>query len=292
MDIRTVEQFVTVADELNVTRAAERLFAAQSTVSAGLRSLERELGATLFDRTTRRMALTEAGERVLPHARALLEAVERMRDEAGDDDLGLRGRVRMGTFAALDGLGLPDVVHRFREQHPRVDLSLVVSSTGSTGIADDLRHGRLDLAFSGLPGPVGTDIASEPLAEFPFVALLPRGHRFAGRSEIELADLADDPWVDTAPGYGNRVLLDAELVRRGIRRRLVVELGDLPSVPAFVATGVGVAVVPDAIPTPDCVRMAIADPPPAWVLSLCWRRDANLGAAAQELRRLLRSAAG
>jgi DNA-binding transcriptional LysR family regulator len=291
MDIRAVEQFVVVADELNVTRAAERLFAAQSTVSAGLRSLERELGTTLLERTTRRVWLTEAGERVLPEARALLAAYGRMRDGAADDTAGLRGRVRMGTFAALDVLGLPHLIREFREQHPLVDLALVVSRTGSSGFADDLRRGRLDLAFSALPVDPGADIATEQLAQFPYVALLPPGHRLAERSRVRLDELEADPWIDTAAGYGNRVMLDAELTRRGLRRRLVVELGDLPSVPTFVAAGVGVAVVPDAIPTKGCVRVEIADPPAPWVLSLCWRREPGPGAAARELRALLRAVA-
>jgi DNA-binding transcriptional LysR family regulator len=292
MDIRAVEQFVVVADELNVTRAAERLYAAQSTVSAGLRSLERELGATLLDRTTRRVSLTEAGARVLPEARALLAAYERMRDGAADDSAaGLRGRVRMGTFAALDVLGLPHLIREFRERHPLVDLALVVSRTGSSGLTDDLRRGRLDLAFSALPVDATAEIEAEALAEFPFVALLPPGHRLAGRRRLRLDELEAEPWIDTAAGYGNRVLLDEELARRGLRRRLVVELGDLPSIPTFVAAGVGVAVIPDAVPTPGCVRVAITDPPVPWVLSLCWRRDGSPGAATQELRRLLRRGA-
>lgn len=292
VDIRSVEQFVAVAEELSVTRAAERLYAAQSTVSAGLRTLERELGATLLERTTRRVTLTDTGERVLVEARALLAAFDRMRDEAAGDSGTLRGRVRMGTFAALDILGLPELIHTFHEQHPRVDLTLMVSSTGSSGFADDLRRGRLDLAFSALPVEDGADIEARRLAQFPFVALVPPAHRLADRSEIQLAELAPDPWIDTAAGYGNRVLLDTELTRRGIRRRLVVELGDLPSVPSFVAAGVGVAVVPDAIPTKGCVRIPLSDPPDPWVLSLCWRREGNLSAAAQELRRVLRSVAG
>ncbi|WP_193614377.1 LysR family transcriptional regulator [Nocardioides lijunqiniae] len=292
MELRTLEQFVAVAEELSVTRAALRLYAAQSTVSAGLRSLERELGTTLFVRTTRSMRLTPAGERALPEARATLAAAARLRDATSEDGEELRGRVRLGSFAALDVIDLPRLVADFRGEHPLVDLALVASATGSSGLLDDLRHGRIDLAFSGLADEDDPELASVPLLSFPFVALVAPTHRLARRRRVRLADLADEPWVDTLDGYGNRVLLDRTLRERSLRRRLVVQLGDLPSVPGFVAAGVGVAVVPDAVPTGECVRIAVADGPAPWQVSLHWRRDQPLGAAARTLVDVLVEAAG
>lgn len=283
MDLRAVEQFVAVAEELSVTRAAERLYAAQSTVSAGLRTLERTLGAPLFVRTTRSMRLTPAGERALPEARALLAAAGRLHDAVAEDARELHGRVRLGTFAALDIMSLPRVVAEFRTTHPNVDLVLLGSPTGSTGLLDDLRRGRIDVAFSGLALADDADLQAVPLLSFPFVALVPPDHRLAAREQVRLAELADDSWVDTLEGYGNRVLLDRTFRQRSLRRRLVVELGDLPSVPAFVASGAGVAVVPDAVPTDGCVRLALADPPPDWEVSLHTRRQRPLSAAAQAL---------
>ncbi|WP_167736037.1 LysR family transcriptional regulator [Nocardioides sp. 503] len=292
MELRALEQFVAVAEELSVTRAALRLFAAQSTVSAGLRSLERELGTTLFVRTTRSMRLTPAGERALPEARATLAAAGRLRDATAEDDGELRGRVRLGSFAALDVLDLPRLVADFRGRHPLVDLALVASPTGSSGLLDDLRHGRIDVAFSGLRDQDDASLEAVALLSFPFVALVPQGHHLARRKRVRLAELADEPWVDTVAGYGNRVLLDRTMLERSLRRRLVVQLGDLPSVAGFVAAGVGVAVLPDAVPTGDCVRLALADGPPPWEVSLHWRRDQPLGAAARALVDTLVEAAG
>ncbi len=296
METRLVEQFVVVAAELNVTRAAHRLQTAQSTVSAGLRRLEHELGVALFVRTTRSMTLTPAGERLLPTAEALLATAGRLHDLAAESAGELRGRVRLGTFAALDLLDLPGVVASFRERHPLVDLALAASPRGSTGLEDDLRRGRVDLAFLSLPDPP-PDLVVEPLLSSPFVALLPPGHRLAHRLSLRLEDLADDSWVDTAAGFGNRVLLDRHLAGRGLERRLVVETGDLPSVPGFVAAGVGVAVVPSVsvlrLPAGGrgCVVVALDDGPPDWRLGLGRRRDAVLGRAARALVSDLRSAA-
>src|SRR6185312_1819780 len=110
MDTRQLEYFVAVAEELNFTRASVRLFAAQSTVSAGIRSLERELGAAVFDRSTKAVSLTAAGTALLPEARNAIEALDRVRSSVAPGDGGLRGRLRIGTFIGLDAVQLPQVL--------------------------------------------------------------------------------------------------------------------------------------------------------------------------------------
>lgn len=289
MDLRALEHFVAVAEELNVTRAAVRVHAAQSTVSAALRSLERELGAVLFERTTRSVRLTAAGERVLPAAQAALSAADQMRDLARDRSEGLRGRVRLGTFSGLDPLHLPSVLAAFRARHPGVDVTLGVSPLGSTGLHEDLLRGRLDLAFATLPS--GPDVVAHPLVRRPFRAFLHPHHPLARRRRIRLGELAAEDWVDTPPGFGNRTMLDEALARAGVARHLVVEVGDLPSALAFVAAGVGVAVLPDAVPGHECVAVTLADGPPDWQLSLAARRSPPPSAAAQALMDALRTRA-
>jgi DNA-binding transcriptional LysR family regulator len=245
METRLLEQFVTVAAEGSVTRAAERLWAAQSTVSAGLASLERSLGVRLFERTGRRLVLTAVGEDLLPHARAVLEALDRMRDLATADDADLRGRVRLGIFTSMDIVDLTRVLRAFRQRHPLVTVELMTSPTGTTGLVQDLVAGRLDLAYTGLPAaPAG--VVVEPLLELPFKVFLAADHPLAGRSSVALRDLADEPFVDTAHGFGNRMILDAALERLGIRRRVVAEMNDMPAVVRFASAGLGVGVVPDA----------------------------------------------
>lgn len=270
METRLLEYFVAVADELNVTRAAARLYAAQSTVSAGLRSLEADLGVTLFERSTKAVRLLPAGEELLPLARRVLDEVAVMREAAPESGAGFRGRVRIGTFAALQLLDLPGVLGRFRRNHPRVDLQLTVSPTGSTGLADDLTHGRLDLALTSLP--TTSALESWPLASYPFVALLPPAHPLAGARSVSLAELADDDWVDLQPGFGNRVMVEHALADRGIVRHIAAELAELPAVGPCVAAGLGVAVVPDLVSSEGCVRMPLAEPIGPWVVSLTTRR--------------------
>jgi len=243
MDIRQLEYLVAVAEELNFTRAADRVYAAQSTVSAGIQALERELGAPLFDRDPHGVRLTSVGEAVLREARGAVDAIERMRDAArGDGEL--RGIVRVGIFTNLTMMDLPGIMGAFHRRHPLVDLRLGPSPSGSTGLAEEVRQGRLDIAFVGLPDRL-PGLLEHELAVSPFVALLPASHPLAGRAEVSLSELAEEQWVDAREGFGNRVTLDRELAARGIVRHVPTELSDLGEIPRFVAARLGVAALPE-----------------------------------------------
>lgn len=258
MDARHLEYFVAVAEELSFTRAADRLFAAQSTVSAGIRALERELGAALFDRDPHGVRLTPAGTAALEEARASLHALDRLRDAArGDGDL--RGVVRVGIFTNLTTIDLPGIMGEYHRRHPRVDLRLGPSPSGSTGMTEDVRQGRLDVAFVGLPDRV-PGLVERELMVSPFVALLPEGHPLAG-SRVSLAALAGEQWVDAREGFGNRVTLDRALAARGFSRQIPTELSDLGEIPRFVAAGLGVAALPEltVIPAEGAVVVPLAE---------------------------------
>ncbi|OJX77127.1 MULTISPECIES: LysR family transcriptional regulator [unclassified Leifsonia] len=243
MDIRQLEYLVAVAEELNFTRAADRVYAAQSTVSAGIQALERELGAPLFDRDPHGVRLTSVGEAVLREARGAVDAIDRMRDAArGDGEL--RGIVRVGIFTNLTMMDLPGIMGAFHRRHPLVDLRLGPSPSGSTGLAEEVRQGRLDIAFVGLPDRL-PGLLEHELAVSPFVALLPASHPLAGRAEVSLSELAEEQWVDAREGFGNRVTLDRELAARGIVRHVPTELSDLGEIPRFVAARLGVAALPE-----------------------------------------------
>ncbi len=267
METRLLEYFVAVADERNVTAAAGRLFAAQSTVSAGLASLERELGVRLFERSTKAVRPTAEGEALLAHARAVLAGVETLRGVASESGTGVRGLVRIGTFAGLRVIDLPEILGRLRRSHPLVDVRVTVSASGSRGLFDDLDRDRLDLALTALPPASGA--VSRPLGSFPYVAVLPEAHPLARvDGPIALAELSRDDWIDVLPGFGNRVQLDGELERRGVTRHIVAEVGELATVPEYVAAGLGVAVIPDVVPKAGCRVRAVADDLPPWTVSL------------------------
>lgn len=274
MEFRQLEYFLAVAEELSVTEAASRLAVAQSTVSSGLRALEQDLGVRLFDREPRSLRLTAVGERLLTPARTLLEDAERLRVLAGEAGTGLRGQLRIGTFSSMEQMfDLPTVLHEFRQRYPGLDVRLFASVAGSTGFADDLTRGRLDAAFYAAdPVP---ELETVPVASAPFVALVPQGHRLSGRGSVTLAELAEHSWVDTPKGYANRTVLEGALLERRLTRRVTAEVTGIPGVPPYVAAGLGVAVIPDVVNAPGCVRLAVAEPLPPWTLTVAIRRGAG-----------------
>jgi len=150
MDSRQLEYFVAVAEELSFTRAAQRLFTVQSTVSAAVRTLETDLKTTLFDRSTRQVSLSAAGEALLPEAKAALEALDRARAVVEEASTGLRGSIRIGTMTRIGMVDLPGLLSAFYQRYPLVEVQVTTSPTGSSGLADDVRHGRLDLSLIGL----------------------------------------------------------------------------------------------------------------------------------------------
>jgi DNA-binding transcriptional LysR family regulator len=270
MDTRQLEYFVAVAEELSFTRAAQRLFAVQSTVSAAVRALETELGTRLFDRSTRRVALSAAGAAFLPEAKSALEALERARATVQEASEGLRGSLRIGTLTSMGGVNLPAVLGAFHRRHPRVDIHVTVSLTGSTGLAEEVRQGRLDVALVGLPEADLTGLAVRRVETRPYVALLPPAHRLTARRSVRLSDLAGESFIDTPRGFGNRVAMDRAFDALGAPRRVTVEVADLRTVPGYVRAGLGIAVVPETPEPdePDIVVRPLGGDAPAWPLNI------------------------
>ncbi|MET0136508.1 MAG: LysR family transcriptional regulator [Kibdelosporangium sp.] len=285
MDTRQLEYFVAVAEELSFTRAAQRLYAVQSTVSAAIKSLETELGTSLFDRSTRRVALSPAGLAFLPEAKAALEAVDRAVAVVQETSAGLRGRIRVGTMTGLDVIDLPGLLGQFHRQHPLVDIRVLVSRTGSTGMAEDIRHGRLDLALLGLPEQDLAGLSTRAVTAKPFIALLPLTHPLAGREAISLRELVGESFVDTSTGFGNRIMTDRAFEAIGAPRRVGVEVANMSTVPDYVRAGFGVAVVPDLglDSAPGTARVPLTETGLVWPLTIATRGGKPPSRALQRL---------
>lgn len=254
---------------LSFTRAAQRLFTVQSTVSAAIRALETDLKTTLFDRSTRRVTLSDAGQALLPEAKAALEALDRARAAVEEASTGLRGNVRIGTMTRVGLVDLASLLGAFYERYPLVEVQVTTSPTGSSGLADDVRHGRLDVALVGLSRTDMAGLEPRELATVPFVVLVPSSHRLAGAGEVRLTELAGERFVDMLRGFGNRTSVDRAFDLEGLPRRVQVEVPDLTTVPEYVRAGLGVAVVPelDDEETPGVTRLRLADSDLAWTLS-------------------------
>jgi DNA-binding transcriptional LysR family regulator len=234
MELRQLRYFVAVAEEGSLTRAAGRLHLAQQSLSEQIRTLETQLGVTLFVRSSRGAELTDAGALLLREARPLLAQADRVVEAVRGDG----GSLRVGFLSSVANYVLPPVVRAFRERHPGVTLH--TEDVPIAALVAGLRDGTLDAGLSRPPRV--DDLATEVVLREPVAAVLPEGHRLAGRAELTLADLADEPWVLTPrsswPPWHRR--FDEDFARAGFRPR-VVQRGTTPQgLLALVAAGVGV----------------------------------------------------
>jgi DNA-binding transcriptional LysR family regulator len=244
MELRHLTVFVAVAEEASFTRAADRLHLVQSAVSASVRGLERELGAALFDRTTRRVGLTDAGDALLPEARQVLAAVNAAREAVDQVSGGLRGTLRLGTMQgqAMRAVSVPRLLARFRAEHPGVDVH-VSHVGGSVLMADHVRVRRLDLAFVSLPERRPAGLTLTRISREQMQIACPKGHPLATRAEVDLAMLADEPFIEFPEGWGTRMATDRAFAGAGVRRTIVYEVNDVASVIEFIANGLAVALI-------------------------------------------------
>jgi DNA-binding transcriptional LysR family regulator len=189
VEVRQLEYFIAVAEDLHFGRAADRLHIGQPAVSQHIARLERELGAQLFDRTTRRVQLTAAGRRLLPEAKATLTAFARLRATVAEPVDELTGVLRVGTSEGL-GDRLDLVLDSIATRAPHLQVRLV--SLPSSTRLDAVRRGELDAAFV-RPAPHAADLTTVTVWTESLVAALPATHQLAARSVLRLADLADVP---------------------------------------------------------------------------------------------------
>ena len=247
MELRHLEYFVAVAEELSFTRASRRLHVVQSGVSSAIQGLERELGATLFDRNRHRVTLTEAGLALLPEARATLAAAQAAADAVAEAAAGLRGTLTIGTMISIGSIDVPALLGRFHEQHPAILVRLRVMPGGSADLAREVASGGLDLALLSLPGEAPPGLTVRPLAQEPLVLICAPKHPLASAEAVRLDALASETFVDFPAGWGTRAVVDRAFATAGIDRQVSFEVADYPTVAGLVGTGLGVAFIPASV---------------------------------------------
>lgn len=283
MELRQLEHFVAVAEERQFSRAAQRVHIVQSGLSSSIRSLERELGARLLFRTTRRVELTEAGRAFLPEARMALAAAQRARAAVEAVEGLLRGAVSIGIMQVLDPLDLPVLLARFRAQHPGVALRL--RQAGAAVLVDEVRSGALDLAFAAVPGRGLRDLEAKMLADEPMLVACARSHPLADRERVRLRDLREESFVEFPPDWGVRIAVDQAFASAGITRQVAFELNDVRMLLELVVNGLGVSIVPRWVSTYGLpvALLPLQGRAPRWQLTLITPGHDRTGAAARAL---------
>ncbi|ORA36358.1 LysR family transcriptional regulator [Mycobacterium aquaticum] len=279
MHLDELHWFVVLAETEHVTDAAAELHISQPTLSRALARLEDEVGTPLFDRVGRRLRLNAYGEILLEHARRSLaemrSATERIAALRDPDT----GTVRLAFLHSQASWFVPDLLRRFRTEAPRVQFALIQGAAHD--IVDALAGGRVDLAITS-PRPDGYRWRGLYLERLCLA--VPRGHRFADRARIRLAEAGDEPFVALAPEFGLRQLTDELCAEAGIEPQVVFEAMEIPTMEGLVAAGFGVAVVP--VPRseraePGAVYVPLSQTSAKRQLGLAWPADRPLSPAAE-----------
>lgn len=245
VELRQLKYFLAVAEELNFARAAERLHMTQPPLTVAIRKLEEELGVRLFERTTRRVQLTDAGERFRERSEGIMADVQAAKQDAADASDGRVGRLSVGFVSSASYALLPHGVRQFRADNPRVELELVPAASGEQ--VEALLEGRIDVGILRDPERVpGLELT--PLVQERMVAVLPADHPLAGAAEVRAAELALHPLIlfsyPLMPGYVARVL---EAFEGGPRLNVVQQAVHQETVLGLVAAGVGASVLPASV---------------------------------------------
>jgi DNA-binding transcriptional LysR family regulator len=289
MELRQLEAFVAVAEEQNFTRAAERLFVAQSGLSATIRTLEKDLHAPLFNRSTRRVDLTPAGVALLVEARRTLAAAGAARDVVAAIEGLQRGTLALGVVQATGLFDLAELLARYRRAYPAIRLRLVHAD--SAELIRLLIEAEIDVAFAATHREASADIMSLTLVESPLVAVCRAGGPFADRDEVTIAELADREQVGFSRGWGIRTLADQAVRSVGLQPRVDLEVNDTDTVLDLVQSGLGVALLPEAIATrrSDLHQATISDGRWVWTVAALSLAPFPVNPAARAFWGMLRS---
>jgi DNA-binding transcriptional LysR family regulator len=273
MELRQLRYLVALAEERNFTRAAEHEHIAQPALSQQIRRLEQEAGVALVERTTRRVALTEAGELLAVRARRILAELE-----AATADLqaltGLQtGHVLIGAIHTMGPLDLSLALGTFHERHPGVELT--VREESSEELAELLRVDELDLAFLSVTERIESHgIGFHLLVTEELVAIVPRNHRLGGRRRVRMAELAGERFIAFREGARLRELLISASRTAGFEPEIALESNESQLIQRLVARGLGVALVPRSDSGADNPELSVAtliEPALRRDITLAWR---------------------
>jgi DNA-binding transcriptional LysR family regulator len=246
MDLKQLRSFLMLVEELHFRRAAERLHVTQPALSFSIRQLEAELGIKLFNRNSKQVSLTAAGQTLVRSAASLVAQAQRTLELAQALSMGLAGRLEVGFVGTMLFRGFADMVQRFWKQYPDIDLVLHELSSGEQ--LEMLREGRLDAAFvNNCAAPAG--FAAKPIVSERFKACVHSTSPLARSKSIPIRALADEPFVMFRRGastpYHDYIMTLCQ--GAGFQPRIRLEAMQLTSVAAFVAGGAGVSILPESI---------------------------------------------
>lgn len=285
MELYQLGYFLEIARQRSFTRAAERLHMAQPALSQQMKNLEGELGTALFIRGRKETQLTAAGKAFQPRAEALLMQAEAAKAVVSDVAQLRGGKLVIAAIPSVSACLLPEVIRDFSRQHGRVELQIIEDS--SERVADCVESGLADIGFLQLPASK-TAFEAKTIISEPFVLLIAKSHAMARHKEVSLKQLSTEPFI-FYKGRARDTALES-CRKAGFEPRVACESGELETVRALVAGGLGIAVVPQLAAThlPQTVRaVTIRDPKMQRQIAAVWKKGGELSPAANAILKLM-----
>lgn len=248
MGLRQLEYVEVVARHGGFRRAAEQLHVAQPAVSAQIARLERELGVRLFERTSRRVELTQAGRLVLGRARRILSERDAVRADLDELAQVLRGTLRLGVTAVLGSLDLPAIIRDFHRRYPSIDLTVRAALVDELLV--DLANGRIDVAIAPIYDDLPEQYVARPLVTETLILATPPG-LLAARRAVRLTTVRDQPFVSLGPASRLRKILADVAAQQGFSPRIQFEAADPAGIRALISAGLGVGLLAESLARAD-----------------------------------------
>ncbi|HZQ03834.1 MAG TPA: LysR family transcriptional regulator [Gaiellaceae bacterium] len=283
IELRHLAALQAVAEEGTFRGAAARLGYTQSAISQQIATLEKIVGAKLVERPggPRAVSLTETGRLVLRHAEAIIARLQAAQADVATMLDGGAGTLRVGTFQSAGARILPELVRRFKQAWPNVEVRLI-ESVSDPELLGYVERGDLDLSFVMPPLPDGPFAITELLRD-PWVLLVPADSPLAARRQpVSLRDVADLPLIGSRL-CRSREQLNSHFRARGLSPTYVFESDENTTVHGLVAAGAGVAITPKLAVNPNDERVAVIElgpKVPPRVIAIAWHRDRHRSPAA------------
>ncbi|HEY0753533.1 MAG TPA: LysR family transcriptional regulator [Ktedonobacteraceae bacterium] len=277
MELRHLRYFVAVAHRRHFTQAAEELNLAQPALSQQIQQLERELGITLLERSSRHVRLTPAGEAFLSRAEHILADVAQAQQEMHEFAELKRGRVVIGALQSLDAFHFSALLARFHARYP--DIEIILREEAGEKLLELLHSGILDLSLLQVTGnELATKfaaelIATEKLLTEEVVLIVSPGHALASLQQVPMEELRNESFISFKAGSVLRAILQQKAMAAGFVPRISFESGDLGTIRSLVAEGLGIALLTRSVaeaPGRKVIPLSFS-PYPLWrIILLAW----------------------
>lgn len=281
MDIRTLRYFVEVVRQQSFTRAAEKLFVTQPTISKMLKNLEDELNCTLLIRDGRKLLMTDTGQVVFDRGLAILDEFRQLEAELSDINHLNKGVLRLG-IPPMVGMLMAGPISLFRQRYPGVELK--ISEGGGLTVQQAVMNGELDLAMTALPVEEESSLTTRLLFSHPLCVLVPRSGDWLEQTSVSPQQLAAHPLLIYNEDFALSRQLMQLFTRHHVKPRIAVRSGQWDFLAAMVQAGVGVAILPEPICRrldEKTLRWLPLESDLRWQLGMIWREGVYLSHSAQ-----------